>query len=305
MGSLTPSQCTVAGPVYTGMPLECHWLIQCTLGYHWATQWILQWNTTGKTKLKLSSTGMQLKKLTIAAYTGTLWRDCDSPNTPRDIKVSRVASMPVWNDKMTGPQAASGQVSAIPAFTWSLLLSDAYEFCFSNMWILQHHSMHALDTSSIILFVYLRFQFKWNQLSSNNSRHSRCIHRDLQAGKWPDLITSKPDALSTLECHCTDCTGTILANTIAQWSSSANPVLICIIGTHWKTTGARRTLGCHWNHTGWCQHPVVSQWQSSVNLHNWNTLHHHWMATGRPLEAHWKLATNNSFSSGIPVYTGV
>ena len=38
---LTSSQCTLDGPVYTGMPLECHWLTQCTQGYHWATQRIL------------------------------------------------------------------------------------------------------------------------------------------------------------------------------------------------------------------------------------------------------------------------
>ena len=111
---------------------------------------------------------------------------------------------------------------------------------------------------------------------------------------------------------------------------------------HWKTTGAISTLGCHWNNTGWCQHPVVFQWRSSVNLHNWNTLEDHWShkytgttlddastqrypsgdpvliciigthwkTTGKPLEDHLKhtgntLVTNNSFSSGIPVYTGV
>ena len=33
---------------------------------------------------------------------------------------------------------------------------------------------------------------------------------------------------------------------------------------------------------------MVSQWRSSVNLHNWNTLEYHWKATGRPLEDHWK-----------------
>ena len=46
----------------------------------------------------------------------------------------------------------------------------------------------------------------------------------------------------------------------------------------------------HWNHTGWCYLPVVFQWQSSVNLHNWNTLEDHWKHTGNTL------ATNNSFS---------
>ena len=83
---LTLSQCTLAGPVYTGMPLECHWLTQCTLGYHWATQRILagytgtpleklswnspHWNATGET-------------LTFAAYTGTplegLWQPTQAP----------------------------------------------------------------------------------------------------------------------------------------------------------------------------------------------------------------------------------
>ena len=114
-------------------------------------------------------------------------------------------------------------------------------------------------------------------------------------------MTSKPDSVGTLGCHWTDqtgrplepqvhwnATGTTLADARAQWCSSGDPVLICIIGTHWKTTGATSTLGCHWNHTGWFQHPVVSQWRSSVNLHNWNTLEDHWKATGTPLEHHWK-----------------
>ena len=50
---LTLSQCTLVGPVYTGMPLECHWLTQCTLGYHWATQRILA-GYTGTPLKKLS-----------------------------------------------------------------------------------------------------------------------------------------------------------------------------------------------------------------------------------------------------------
>ena len=71
-GSLTLSQWTLVGPVYTGTPLERHWLTQSTLEYHWVIQWILagyigtplknfvetapQWNATGETQ-------------TIAAYT--------------------------------------------------------------------------------------------------------------------------------------------------------------------------------------------------------------------------------------------
>ena len=95
----------------------------------------------------------------------------------------------------------------------------------------------------------------------------------------------------------------------------------------------------HWNHTGWCYHPVVIQWQSGAYVYNWNTLEddrsHKY--TGMPLEpyiwwcqqsvvsqwqssgnciigTHWKttgstlgntLATKNYFSGGIPVYTGL
>ena len=68
---------------------------------------------------------------------------------------------------------------------------------------------------------------------------------------------------------------------------------------HWKTTGATSTLGCHWNHTGWCYYPVVFQWQSSVNLHNWNTLEDHWSHryTEMPLEPHWLMLA----PSGVPV----
>ena len=119
------------------------------------------------------------------------------------------------------------------------------------------------DMGTIIVFVYLGFQFNWNQFSSNNSHHTSCIHKGSHAGKWPDLMTSKPDSVSTLGYHWTyhtgrplepqvhwDATGTTLADASTQWCSSGDPVLICIIGTHWKTTGATSTLECHWNHTG-------------------------------------------------------
>ena len=138
-------------------------------------------------------------------------------------------------------------------------------------------------------------------MKSNNSHHTSCIHKGLYAGKWPDLMNSKTDSVSALGYHWTnhtgrplepqvhwDAIGTTLADASTQWCSSGDPVLICIIGTHRKTTEATSTLGCHWNHIGWCLHPVVSQWRSSVNLHNWNTLEHHWKATGTPLEDHWK-----------------
>ena len=129
----------------------------------------------------------------------------------------------------------------------------------------QHHSAHVFDVSIIIVFVYFGLQVTWNQLSSNNSHHTSCIHKGSRAGKWPDLMTSKPVSVSTLGYHWTDhtgrplepqvhwdATGTTLADASTQWCSSGDPVLICIIGTHWKTTGAISTLECHWNHIGWC-----------------------------------------------------
>ena len=54
-------------------------------------------------------------------------------------------------------QAASGQVNV--AFTWILMLSNAYQFCFSNVSVLQHFTVHALNMSTIRDFVYLGLQY--------------------------------------------------------------------------------------------------------------------------------------------------
>ena len=168
-------------PVYTGIPLGAP---TNTAGY------------TGTPLEKLSSNCPTLEcHWTIAAYIGTSLEGRNSPHTRRHIELSRVAPIRVWNDKMAAHQATNWQVSVNSAFTWSLLLCNGYQFCSSNVWVLQHHSVHALDMST---------------------------------------------------------TGTTLVDASTQWCPNGNPVLICIIGTHWKTTGATSTLGCHWNHTGWC-----------------------------------------------------
>ena len=87
--SLTLGQCTLARLVYTGMPLECHWLTHCTLEYHWATQRIFAGYTgTPLEKLSWNSPTLEChwrnlvenathwdttgESLTFAAYTGTL-----------------------------------------------------------------------------------------------------------------------------------------------------------------------------------------------------------------------------------------
>ena len=71
------------------------------------------------------------------------------------------------------------------------------------------------------------------------------------------------------------------------------------LSSHWDTTG-QTTLEPHW--LGY--HPVVLQWQSSGNLHKWNTLEDQWSRkyTGMPLEANWlMLAKTQWCPSGNPV----
>ena len=242
------------------MPLEKLWLLQPTLEHHWG--------------------------------------DNDSTHTHRAIMLNTVASVTVWNDQILEHQAASGQVSVNSAFTLSLLLSNAYHFCSSNSWVLRHNYMHALDMITIIVFVYLGFQYKWNQLSSNNSRYYSCIHKGLHAGKRHDLMTSKPDALSRVGYHWTDYTGITLADAIARWSSSGNPVSICIIGRH---TGRPLGSQIHWNTTGTTMAHASNQWYSSGDPVLICLTGTHWRTPGR----NWKHTGYQHISSGIPVYTEV
>ena len=110
------------------------------------------------------------------------------------------------------------------------------------------------------------------------------------AGKWPDLMTSKLDSVSTLGYHWTDhtgtplepqvhwdATGTTLAEARTQWCPSGDPVFICIIRTRWKATG--RPLEAHWKHNG--NRQFFLKWLSGV----------HWGLRSRytifPLDYHW------------------
>ena len=119
----------------------------------------------------------------------------------------------------------------------------------------------------------------------------------LHAGKWPELMTFKPDVVSALGYNWNYTgwcyrpvvfqwqtsvnwdywnTWTTLADASTQWYPSGNQALICIIVTHLKTTGI--PLAAHWKHTGYQQ--FFLQRHSSVNLAHWN-------ATGLPLNYHW------------------
>ena len=129
----------------TGWP-SIHWdnnrwhsqYLQGTLGHHWKNlvETVPHWNATGETD-----------------YCGILRNPPPPPPPPPHghIQLSRAASMPVWNDKKLGHRAASGQVSVSSAFTWSLLLYNAYLFCSSNVWVLQHHTVQAYNMRTIII----------------------------------------------------------------------------------------------------------------------------------------------------------
>ena len=146
------------------------------------------------------------------------------------------------------------------------------------MGVLQHRSVYALDMSTItVFFVYLGLQFKWNQITSNNSR--------LHAGKWHDLMTSKPDSLSSLAYHWTDYTGTTLADALTQWSSSGNPeIIICVI----EHTGRLLDPQVHWDAIGTTLADASTQWCPSGNSGLICIIGAYCKTTGRPLEDHWE-----------------
>ena len=102
-------------------------------------------------------------------------------------------------------------------------VSTSTSFC-ACLWYERHHR-----------FAYLGLQVKWNQFSSSNSHHTSCIYKGSHAGKWPDLMTSKPDSVSTLGYHWADHTGRPLGprvhwdatgTTLADASTSGVPVAI-------------------------------------------------------------------------------
>ena len=150
--------------------------------------------------------------------------------------LSRVAPMPVWNDKMVGQQAASGQFSVNSVFTWSILLCNGYQFCSSIVWVLQHHSMHALGMSNNIVFVYLGYNS--NEISLTQA---------------------------TLAIPVVHISGCMLGNDLTWWPPNQ------ILSVHCDTTG-QTTLEPHWLMLS----PSGVPEQCNVNLYNWNTLEDHW-----------------------------
>ena len=230
METLTLNQCTLAGPMYTGVPLECHWLTQCTLGYHWVAQPKLAGYTgTPLENLNWNSStlGCHCRNVVETAphwdttgQTPTLqptlkhhWRECNGPHTYQAhiVKQSSIHVSLTWQDGGT------------PISKWTGLCKFSFYLEFSALqWIPLLLLKHVSTSTSLCACLWcehrysflgnLGLQAKWNQFSSNKSHHSSCIHKGFHAGKWPDLMIPNQ-----------------------------------ILSVHWDTTG-QTTLEYHWSH---------------------------------------------------------
>ena len=175
-------------------------------------------------------------------------KDCNSPHTQAHIvkQISIHASWK-WQDGRT------------PSSEWTGLckLSFYLPVMFFKRVVLQLHSVHPLDMSTIIVF---------------------CVFGIAVQMKSAYLKQLSSYQLYTLGVACWEVT----------WPNDIQTRLCQYIGIPLDRL--------HWKHNGWCYHPVVSQWQSNVNLHNWNTLGDHWSHkyTGMPLEPHWLMLAPNS-----------
>ena len=220
------------------MPLEkLSW--NCpTLRCHWRNSYFcsLHWNTTGGIVTAHTRPAHIVKQRSIHA--SLKWQDGGTPIS-----------------KWTGLGKFSLYLE-FPALQWIPVLLLTHVSISTSLCACLGYGHH-------YSFCVFWVASQWNQFSSNNSHHISCILKRLHAGKWPDLMTSKPDSVSTLGYHWTDhtgrplrarvhwdATGTILADASTQWCCSGDQALICIIKKHWKTIGDTSTLGCHGNHTG-------------------------------------------------------
>ena len=267
-----------------GRPSE---YLQGTLEHYWKdlVEAAPHWNATGEI-------------LTFAVYTGTLleglWQPTHAPT--HIVKQGSIHAGLKWQDGGTPVNKWTGlckfslylELTALQCIPALLLTHVSTSTSLCECFWYEHHSS----------FCVFGVVIKWNQLSSNNSHHISCIHKGSHAGKWPDLMTSKPDSVSTLGYHWTDhtgrplepqvhgdATGTTLADASTQWCSSGDPVLICIIVEH---TGRPLEPQVQWDATGTTLADASTQWCPSGDTVLICIIGTHWKTIGRPLEAHWK-----------------
>ena len=154
--------------MYTGRPLECHWLNKCALGYHWETQRILaEYTRTPLEKLSWNCPTLEYSDYCSLHWNTTGGTTTAPPHTHTHIiKQSSIWASFKWQDDWT------------PSSKWTGLYKFSFYMEFTalqcipmlfKVWVLQHHSVHAFDMSTIIVFVYLGLHYIWNHLSLNNS----------------------------------------------------------------------------------------------------------------------------------------
>ena len=132
------------------------------------------------------------------------------------------------------------------------------------------------------------------------------MYKGLHAGNWPDLMTSKTDYQHTgipQDRPRWNHTGWCYRPVVFQLPSSANFY-------NWNHTGRLPERQVHWDSTGTTLADASTKWYPSGNPVLIRIIGTHFQVTRKPMEGHWKhtgntLATKNSFSSGIPVCTGV
>ena len=161
------------------------------------------------------------------------------------VRQSSIHTSLKWQDD----EAASGQVSVnsvlLGVNSSPMQTSSALQTCeYINI------TVHALYMSTIIVFVYLGLQYKWNQLSSNNSRHTsvECCWEVT----WPNDLHTRRSQYTEIPLDRLDWNHTCWCyRPVAfQWQSKVN-LNWNTLEDHWSHKYTS-TLGCHWNHTSWC-----------------------------------------------------
>ena len=115
--------------------------------------------------------------------------------------------MPVWYDR--------SPVNSPYKDRWRMALMFSLICAWTNEWVnnrdaddLRYHRAH-YDITVMFLGVYwsavhtgsaLQVCEYFNQHSLNNFRQTSCQPVGLHAGKWPDMLTSKPDTVSWIPC---------------------------------------------------------------------------------------------------------
>ena len=150
------------------------------------------------------------------------------------------------------------------------------------MWVLQHHAVHVFDMSTVIVFVYLELQVKWSQFNSVVYIRGCMLGSGLTW--WPQnqilSVHWNTPGKTTLEPEVHwDATWATLADASTQCCPSDDPVIICIIGTHWDATEKKRDD--HWNALATNNYSPVA-----FKCILWSKFQASWTATVLPMTYH-------------------